>query len=196
MRWPVLFLLAIAQLAHGRCDLIIEASDLVAQQINGETVYTLSAQHYQALSQPCINVADMLQRNQDNLAAYRRQVVEQQQLIDDYQQQIEHYRQVVAEASQINQRYQSLSDDYQLQLQQQAGLIRRYQQSADELDSLAGDYRQLAARSLQRYRVGLAVGAGNHGLAGALQAGIGPWSLMLHRMGDHNSALVGAELQF
>jgi hypothetical protein len=179
------------------CELIVQADDFERRQVNGEWVYLMPAARFDALQrQGCMPVTQLLQDNQQSIAELQRQVVEQQQLITDYQRQIELYQQVVAEASRINQRYDNLASSYQQQLQQQQSLIQRYQQTADEFDALAGDYRDLAAQGLSRYRLGLALGAGNEGMAGAVQFGVGRWLVLLHSLDGHASALVGTEIRF
>ncbi|ASP39141.1 hypothetical protein CHH28_10815 [Bacterioplanes sanyensis] len=178
------------------CEWLVTEADFQPREFDGELWFVMPADRYQQLQSLCSDISGLLQRNQQTITELRQRTQQQQALLDDFQQQLQRYQQVVANAERINARYQNLSEAYQSQLQQQQTLLQRYQQTAQAFDELAGDYRELAAKPFSRYRLGMALGAGSDGLAGAVQAGIGPWSLMLHSMDGRSSALVGAELRF
>merc|ERR1711879_324921 len=113
-------------------------------------------------------------------------------LVQRYENQLVEYRKVLDCSTHLNQEYRGLSQDYSGQLDRYERVSEQLSGVAHELDDLSGEYRTLAARMMNRYRIGAALGSGTEGgLAKQVHIGVESMNIYVHNYDGNTSALVG-----
>lgn len=201
--FPLLCMAAVSTVAMAEpqadCDVLLRMSDFTRVQIDGEWFDVVRPGAVEAsLEQTgCAPIAAENQRLRDLVETQNTLLDDQETLLTRYEHQLTSYREVLDRATLLNQEYEALSKDYSIQVTRYETVSDELSGVAHDLDDLAGKYRDIASRMLNRYRLGAALGSGDEGgLAKQVHVGMESVNIYLHEYQGNTSALVGTELRW